>query len=88
MAQALAAQRVAAAVSQITVTPPVAAGPPPARLAFTHAGPLLARRQVAVAGDGTLQPPVTPEALAAACQLLAAGAHGAPGDALTGFGAG
>lgn len=88
VAQALAGGRVTAAVCEVTITSPVAAGPPPACLALTHTSPLVARRQVAVTSDGTFQPPVAPLALAPACQLVTAGAHRAPSDALARLGAG
>jgi len=88
VAQAAAAGRVAAAVLQVAVAPPVAARPPPDGLAVAHTGALVARRQVAVARGGTLEPPVAPPALTAARQLVAAGPRRAAGDALARLGAG
>lgn len=67
VAQALPVGRVTAAVCEVTVTSPITAGSPPARLAIAHTCALITRRQVAVAADGTFQPPVAPEALATAC---------------------
>lgn len=88
MAQALPFDRVTAAVCEVTVTPPVAAGSPPACLALTHTGALIALRQVAVARDGTLQPPVALAARAPACQLVAAGPQGSTADTLARLDAG
>lgn len=88
MAQALPAGRVTAAVGEVTVTSPITAGSPPAGLALTHTGTLVALRQVAVARGKTFEAPVALEALTAARQLLAAGARRAPADALTRLGAG
>ena len=73
---------------EVTVTPPVTAGSPPARLTRTHTRPLVAQRQVAVALDWAFEPPVTSVALAAACELVAPGAHRAGADALARLGAG
>lgn len=88
VAQALPAGYVAHAVCEVTVAASVTAGSPPAGLALTHTSALIARRQVAVASDGTFQPPVTSLALTPACELFAAGARSAAADALARLGAG
>lgn len=87
VAQTQATGRVTAAVFKVTVTVPVAARPPPARLTLTHTA-LIAGRQVAAAVEEALQPPVTSVTLTPACELVAGGAHRAPGDAVARLGAG
>lgn len=86
--QAPPAGRVTAAVCEVTVTSPVTAGSPPARLAVAHAGSLVTLRQVAVARVDAFHPPEALVALTVAPQLVAGGAHGSPDDALARFGAG
>lgn len=88
LAQALSSVRVTGAVCEVTVTPPVTAGPPPACLTLTHTCSLITLGQVAVASDGTFQPPVAPVALTPACQLVAAGARRPRAAALARLGAG
>lgn len=88
VAQAHAAERVAAAVLQVTVAPHAAAVAPPARLALAQTGARVAPRQVTLAGRATRPAPVVPPARAAAAQLVAADAQRAGGSALAPLGAG
>lgn len=88
VAPAEASVGVTAAVPEVAGATPVATGPPPAGLALARTSALVARRQVAAAGDGALQAPVAPQALTPASQLVAARPRGPPADTLTGFGAG
>lgn len=75
VAHTLPADWVTATVFEITVTPSVTGGSPPAFSAFTHAGSLITWRHVAVASARTFQPPVAPVALTPTSQLVAANPH-------------